>query len=591
MHGKGSIKMNGRVLIDRYEIIELIGRGGMAYVYKGRDLKLNRFVAIKVLRSEYAENEQFIKKFDRESQAAAGLSHPNIVSVYDVGVDQGTYFIVMEYVNGITLKQYLEQKGCLEYHEATNFIIDVAEALKCAHENKIIHRDIKPHNIMLTRDLIPKVTDFGIARAITRSTVTLTNQTMGSVHYISPEQARGGFVDERSDLYSMGIMFYELVTGELPFDEENSVTIAIKHIREDIVPPQELNPRVPDSVNNVILKLTQKDPEARYQSMDELIDDLDRLMIDATANVGSMNHQYIDDQPFNRVYDENSLFRVEQGTTVQPIIDDDFGMKNDEEKKRKRIILISAIAGAVFLLIIGTVLAMGMNKKVMVEVPQITNMTKSEATIALENVGLILEVEKEVFSTEIEAGKIATQNPKEKTQTEKGKIVKASISKGAEEVAVPELVGITENQAIAAIESAGLSVGEILREYNKDYDAGVVFDASSKQGEKLPTKTKVTLHVSKGIDLVHVPGIIGLTVDDANARIQNNGFMVGTSSSEYSDSYSAGVVMRQSLGEGTEAERGTSINYVISLGSKPAPTPTPEPEPKPDPKPDPKPEN
>ena len=223
--------MIGKILNDRYKIIELIGRGGMAYVYKAQDMKLNRYVAVKILREEYTENEQFIKKFDRESQAAAGLSDPNIVSVYDVGVDNDVYFIVMEYVDGITLKQYLTQKGSLDYEEATNFIIDIAEALKCAHDHGIIHRDIKPQNIMLTSDLTPKVTDFGIARAISSATITMTNQTMGSVHYISPEQARGGFVDARSDLYSLGIMYYELLTGELPFDDDNSVSIAIKHIQ------------------------------------------------------------------------------------------------------------------------------------------------------------------------------------------------------------------------------------------------------------------------------------------------------------------------------------------------------------------------
>ena len=334
--------MIGRLLNGRYEIIELIGRGGMAYVYKAKDLKLNRFVAVKVLRDEYTENEQFIKKFDRESQAAAGLTHPNIVSVYDVGVDDDVYFIIMEYVDGITLKQYLDKKGVLDYEEATNFIIDVAEALKCAHEHKIIHRDIKPHNILLTRDLVPKVTDFGIARAVTSSTVTMTNQTMGSVHYISPEQARGGFVDERSDLYSLGIMYYELVTGELPFDEESTVTIAIKHIREEIVPPKEINPNIPDSVNAVILKLTQKKPEERYQNVDELVADLDRLMMDAEAAVGMASGMRASntDELFNDLGDDG-LFKVEPATMAQPIIPDDdevdeTGLSDLQSRKKKK---------------------------------------------------------------------------------------------------------------------------------------------------------------------------------------------------------------------------------------------------------------
>ena len=303
--------MISKVLNNRYEIIELIGRGGMAYVYKAKDRKLNRYVAVKVLREEYTENEQFIKKFDRESQAAAGLSHPNIVSVYDVGVEGDIYYIIMEYVDGITLKQYLNKKGHLDYKEATRFIIDVAAALKCAHEHKIIHRDIKPHNILLTRDLVPKVADFGIARAITSSTVTMTNQTMGSVHYISPEQARGGFVDERSDLYSLGIMYYELLTGQLPFDEENTVTIAIKHIQEDLVPPKEIMPDIPASVNDVVVKLTHKKPEDRYQNMDELIDDLEKVMVDANAAVGD-NGSVVSDE--TQIIGDEGLFKIEPVT-------------------------------------------------------------------------------------------------------------------------------------------------------------------------------------------------------------------------------------------------------------------------------------
>lgn len=582
--------MIGRVLNNRYEIIELIGRGGMAYVYKAKDLKLNRFVAVKVLRDEYTENEQFIKKFDRESQAAAGLTHPNIVSVYDVGVDDETYFIIMEYVDGITLKQYLDKKGCLEYDEATNFIIDVSEALKCAHEHRIIHRDIKPHNILLTRDLVPKVTDFGIARAVTSSTVTMTNQTMGSVHYISPEQARGGFVDERSDLYSLGIMYYELVTGELPFDEESTVTIAIKHIREEIVPPKELNPHIPDSVNEVILRLTQKKPEDRYQNAEELIVDLDRLMMDENALVGmAAANPKEDTSDLFTDMDEEGLFQVEPTTAPQPIIadvvDDKSGLMELKNRKKKKKFVIIAIIAAVVVGILALVLVNGMFKNKNVTVPDITNMTKTDAQAALDAQKLTLEVEKEVYSTTVESGKIVSQNPAAGSTSQEGKTVKVSVSKGSQNVAIPNVVGMAENEAVTTIENTKLVVGEIKREFNSNYTSGIVYQVNPTQGSQVAEQSTVTLYVSKGPDVVSVPGIIGLTSADAEARIQNNGLTVGTVTEEHSSSYAAGMVIRQSPVEGTETDRGSSVNYVVSTGPEPtvapsttaAPTPLPSP--------------
>jgi serine/threonine protein kinase len=574
--------MIGKVLNDRYEIIELIGRGGMAYVYKAKDLKLNRFVAVKVLKEEYAENEQFIKKFDRESQAAAGLSHPNIVSVYDVGVDGEIYFIVMEYVDGITLKQYLDKKGVLDYQEATSYIIDVAEALKCAHENKIIHRDIKPHNILLTKDLVPKVTDFGIARAVTSSTVTMTNQTMGSVHYISPEQARGGFVDERSDLYSLGIMYYELVTGQLPFDEESTVTIAIKHIREEIVPPKEVNPDIPDSVNDVILKLTQKKPDDRYQNADELVADLDKLMMDANAAVGIAESNPLEDsgELFTDL-DDDGLFKVEPTTGAQPVVpeeEDETGLSDlkNRNKKKKRII-IAAIIAAVIIAAIGIAAATGLIGGKDVQVPDVTGMTKDQATTALKAVNMTLEVEKEEYSTTVDSGKIISQNPTAGSTSKEGKTVKVSISKGSQSVTVPSVIGLTENDATSAIEKAKLVVGEVKRDYNSSYATGIVYNVTPNQGTQAAEQSKVTLYVSKGPDVVDVPGIVGLTSSDANSRITANGLTVGTVSEEYSSSYASGVVIRQSPSEGTETERGSTVNYVVSKGPEPTPSPTASP--------------
>ena len=572
--------MISKVLNNRYEIIELIGRGGMAYVYKAKDRKLNRYVAVKVLREEYTENEQFIKKFDRESQAAAGLSHPNIVSVYDVGVEGDIYYIIMEYVDGITLKQYLNKKGHLDYKEATRFIIDVAAALKCAHEHKIIHRDIKPHNILLTRDLVPKVADFGIARAITSSTVTMTNQTMGSVHYISPEQARGGFVDERSDLYSLGIMYYELLTGQLPFDEENTVTIAIKHIQEDLVPPKEIMPDIPASVNDVVVKLTHKKPEDRYQNMDELIDDLEKVMVDANAAVGD-NGSVVSDE--TQIIGDEGLFKIEPVTgPIESGYHDDDEEEGDDlaqaQRKKKKKIIAFSIAGGILAIILIVILMNTLTAKA-VMVPNIKNMTQEQATQELEKAGLKLEVENQVYSSDVESGKIVSQNPEEGREMKKGQTVKVTVSKGTQNVTVPKVIGLSEAEATAAIDKLKL-VKNVKREYNSDVATGIVYSVDPGEGVSVAEGTSITLYVSKGQDLVTVPGIVGLSESAAEAQIESSGLSVGRVTTSESDTVSAGLVISQSPTEGTQTERGTSINFVVSSG-KPTPSPTPTPTPTP----------
>ena len=578
--------MISKVLNNRYEIIELIGRGGMAYVYKAKDRKLNRYVAVKVLREEYTENEQFIKKFDRESQAAAGLSHPNIVSVYDVGVEGDIYYIIMEYVDGITLKQYLNKKGHLDYKEATRFIIDVAAALKCAHEHKIIHRDIKPHNILLTRDLVPKVADFGIARAITSSTVTMTNQTMGSVHYISPEQARGGFVDERSDLYSLGIMYYELLTGQLPFDEENTVTIAIKHIQEELVPPKEILPDIPASVNDIVVKLTHKKPEDRYQNMDELIDDLEKIMVDANAAVGD-NGSAVSDE--TQIIGDEGLFKIEPVTgPIESGYHEDDEEEDDlaqaQRKKKKKIIAFS-IAGGILAIILIVILMNTLTTKA-VMVPNVKNMTQEQATQELEKAGLKLEVESQVYSSDVESGKIVSQNPEEGREMKKGQTVKVTVSKGTQNVTVPKVIGLSEAEATAAIDKLKL-VKNVKREYNSDVATGIVYSVDPGEGVSVAEGTSITLYVSKGQDLVTVPGIVGLSESAAEAQIEDSGLSVGRVTTSESDTVSAGLVISQSPTEGTQTERGTSINFVVSSGKPtPSPTPTPTPSPTPTPKPE-----
>lgn len=561
--------MLSRTLGKRYEIVELIGRGGMAYVYKARDLKLNRYVAVKVLREEYTENEQFIKKFDRESQAVACLSHPNIVGVYDVGVQDNIYYIIMEYVDGITLKQYLMRKGRLEYTEATRFVMDISNALRCAHENKIIHRDIKPHNILLTRDLVPKVADFGIARAITSSTVTMTNQTMGSVHYISPEQAKGGFVDERSDLYSLGILYYELLTGKLPFDEENTVTIAIKHIQEEIVPPKLLEPKIPERVNQIVVKLTQKKPDERYQNTDELMEDLEAVLENLSFGAGDGNHLSNDTHIIRE-----GLFHVENTgshATVRPDEeedDDEYYYETPKEtaarKKKRKIILISVFA-AIATLAMG-IMAFAFFSGKTVEVPDIKGKTTAEAKTALEKLDLVLEVEKEVYNAEVAAGMIITQNPESGKELQNGKTVKVTVSKGVKTGTVPSVIGLSETEAVKAIEAANFVVGEIKREYNSSYNADIVFQMNPNGNTTVNEGTKVTIYVSKGEDLVTVPSVIGQTEADAKSTITNAGLTVGAITYETSSDYSKGMVMKQSPTDGNQVAKNSEVAIVVSSG-------------------------
>lgn len=561
--------MLSRTLGKRYEIVELIGRGGMAYVYKARDLKLNRYVAVKVLREEYTENEQFIKKFDRESQAVACLTHPNIVGVYDVGVQDNIYYIIMEYVDGITLKQYLMRKGRLDFAEATRFVMDISNALRCAHENKIIHRDIKPHNILLTRDLVPKVADFGIARAITSSTVTMTNQTMGSVHYISPEQARGGFVDERSDLYSLGILYYELLTGKLPFDEENTVTIAIKHIQEEIVPPKLLEPKIPEQVNQIVMKLTQKKPDDRYQNTDQLMEDLEAVLENLSFGSAEGNHLGNDTHIIRE-----GLFHVENTgshAAVYPVDEDDDEdyyyetPKETAARKKKRKIVFISVAAVVTMIILGAVAFAFFSGKT-AQVPDIKGKTTSEATTALDKLGFTLEVEKEVYNADVAAGLIITQNPESGSELKSGKTVKVTVSKGVKTGTIPSVIGMSETDAVKAIETANFVVGEIKREYNSNYGAGIVYQMNPTGNTSANEGTKVTIYVSKGENLVSVPSVIGQTEADAKTTLTNAGLTVGTITNEASTDYAKGMVIKQSPTDGNQVAQGAEISLVISSG-------------------------
>jgi serine/threonine-protein kinase len=537
--------MIGKLLNNRYEIIELTGKGGMSLVYKAKDKLLNRYVAVKVLKEEFVENEQFIKKFNRESQAAASLSHPNIVNVFDVGSEDNINYIVMEFIDGMTLKHDLMLKEKFEPEEATKIVRDIALALSHAHKNKIIHRDVKPHNILMTKEEVPKVADFGIARAITSSTVTMTGETMGSVHYISPEQARGGFVDERSDLYSLGIVYYELLSGKVPFDGENSVTIAIQHIQNKITPINEIEPSISDDINYIVMKLIKKQPEERYQSADALVDDLNRILEGLPLN---KTEEYDDDEAVIVSAEENEI------------------AETDTKKKlsKKQKIIIGSIAGVFALLIIGAIIFNAFMTVPEVEVPDVIGLSYDEAVKIIEEAGL--EVVKQTENnSEVEKDYIISQTPKAEKVVKEGSEVTLVVSLGTEKVNVPDIIGMTEADGKEALDEANLKV-KTVREYNNEYEAGIIYDVSPAVDTELDVNTEVTIYISEGSNIVEVPDLVGTTETEAQNAIINAGLTLGQVTTEASNTYDQGVVSSQSITAGQEVEMNTVINIVVSEG-------------------------
>ncbi|MBS4539741.1 Stk1 family PASTA domain-containing Ser/Thr kinase [Clostridium sp. D2Q-11] len=568
--------MIGKTLGNRYEIIEKIGGGGMALVYKARCRLLNRFVAIKVLRKEFVHDEEFIKKFNRESQAAASLSHPNIVNIYDVGEEDDTYYIVMEYINGITLKQHIRNNGKLKPLEVINISTHIAEALNHAHENHIIHRDIKPHNIMITKDGQVKVTDFGIARAVTSSTITQTSNTIGSVHYSSPEQAKGRYTDAKSDIYSLGIVMYEMITGILPFDGDSPISVALMHIQDPIKPPREIDNSIPLNIDKIIRKSTQKDKSLRYDTAEELLKDL-RL---------SKNNLEDDVILFNDFEDSP--------TQAMPIIDDESINNNKvtesspkrnnkkNSKKKKRVATLAIIlaflitAGAA----LGFFLLQGYLNDDEVQVPNFIGSTVEEAKLKAEELGLNISVVKEEYNSEYEKGIIIEQSKNEGRTAIEGSVIDVIISQGIEVVTIPKIAGQYYNNAEILLNDKDLKKGNVTEEFS-DLPVNIVISQSPEAGEEVAKGSKVDYVISKGPEskLTTVPTLIGSNVDSAKNSLSAYDLKLGDITYEFNERVPEGIVYEQSQPSGKEVEEGTAINISISKGTEPAPEPEPEEEP------------
>ena len=553
------MNLEGKILGNRYEIIEKVGNGGMATVYKATDLVLKRYVAVKVLRDEFTTDEEFIKRFETEAQSAARLVHANIVSIFDVGVDNGIYYIVMELIQGKTLKEIIVgERGPLPWKWSVNVAIQIASALEMAHKNNIIHRDIKPHNIIITEDGVAKVTDFGIAKAVSNSTITAFGTTIGSVHYFSPEHARGGYTDAKSDIYSLGVVMYEMVTGKVPFDADTPVSVALKHMQEDPVPPIELNPHLPEAVNKIILKALKKDPMLRYQTATELLQDLKMALKNPSGD-------FVDDDE----YDPTARTQRISTQDVEKM------QKNSRKKEENKFItfiknhkVLSSFIGLILLFCIafgGTMLVLNITNPKEVEMPDVVGLTRDEAQQKLEGAKLKFEVASEEYNTDVEENHIISQDPtyvEGYNRVKQGSTVKVVVSKGTEKTKVPKVIGMSKDDAIEAIEDAKLKA-EIVEEASKKIEEGYVISQETDANTEVNAGETIKIHVSTGTEKVTVPGVIGKSQDEAKKALQDLGFVVTVTTTEDS-SKDNGVVLKQSLDEGKTVEKGSAITITVN---------------------------
>ncbi|TYQ15622.1 UNVERIFIED_CONTAM: serine/threonine-protein kinase [Acetivibrio alkalicellulosi] len=522
--------MVGQILGNRYELIEKIGGGGMALVYKAKCNLLNRFVAVKILRSDFINDEEFIKRFRIEAQAAASLSHPNIVSIYDVGHEGDIHYIVMEYVNGVTLKEYLEEKGALEWKEAVNISIQICLAIEHAHKNHIVHRDIKPHNILFTKDGMAKVTDFGIARAVTSSTITMVGSTIGSVHYFSPEQARGGFTDEKSDIYSLGIVLYELLTGKLPFDGDTPVAIALKHIQDEPIEPININDNVPIGVNSIVKKAVQKDQNNRYQTSSELLENLYRVLKEPDVEFYSKDN--LKDSPTVRVTAISDKEILMDGNVSKEL-----GDENMRKKKKKKDRFTTVLAVATSIIVISLVVYMGYNvvsqlmsesnKDFIVDAYVGQNFFEVRGKLRENNVGV---QENRVYDEEIPKDIIVRQNIGVGESIKPGGFVDIifDVSNGPLLITIPDLR--RKDYREAGIELKGLNIEtDLATEHSDTVAIGLVIRTEPDRNQQVKPGDTVTIYRSIGPEkrTTIVPDLIGKTRTEAFNLISNGKLTVG----------------------------------------------------------------
>ncbi len=584
----------GVLISERYEIIDKVGSGGMADVYKAKCHRLNRFVAIKVLKQEYSNDAKFVAKFRAEAQSVAGLSHPNVVNVYDVGEDEGLYYIVMELIEGITLKKFIEKKGKLEVNEAVGIAIQIAQAMEAAHDNHIIHRDIKPQNIIISKEGKVKVTDFGIAKAATSNTIT--SNAMGSVHYISPEQARGGYSDEKSDIYSLGVTMYEMLSGGVPFEGDSTVTVALAHIQEDATALNELDPQIPRSLSRVVQKCMQKKPEFRYLTAAALIADLKRVTVEPDGDYVILGAAVVNSSPTIPLSGEDlktikGAARVVVDKPQEEELPGEEETEIDEDAidpKLERILKVCSAVVAV-IVIVGAILLFGkfagwfdsgkedpdataspsaVSEEGKVEVPDIVGSTLEEAEKLLQDANLNWQLQP--VDSKAPANEVTDQEPAAGEMVDEYYRVTIYYSQNDDGATIPDVVNNTEAEARKKIEEAGLVVGEIKEEYSSTVEAKKVVGTDPVVGSSVDKGTTVNLIISKGTegDQVVVPNIVGKKEAVALKILTDSGLQGDTNSVTYvhSDKYARGRVVSQSYKSGQKVDRGTVIEYSVSLG-------------------------
>ena len=576
--------MNGRLIGNRYEIVEEIGKGGMAIVYKAKCLVLNRYVALKVLRPEFREDKDFINRFKVEAQSAGSLSHPNIVSIYDVGQDGDLDYIVMEYVEGVTLKQYLDAKGVIPWKEAVDYAAQICAGLEHAHKKGIVHKDIKPHNIIITREGTLKITDFGIAKVMSTSTIATGGGAMGSVHYFSPEQARGGYTDAKTDLYSLGVVLYEMVTGKLPFEGDTAVSIAMQHIEKEPVPPKQLNPSIPQSLENVILKAMCKEQAGRYNTATQMIIDLKKVYIGTPVayereQIDSGETMYVPPvhSRINEVPEELLSEKQKRANTKKQAVGD-----KTRNKKKDVLGIVAGVGTGLAVMVILFLVFFNLfgSSGAEVELPDFRGKTVEEAKEMVKNTKLEIIVDREEKSDEIEEGKIISQNPTANKKVKENAKIKVVVSLGGDGSTMPDLTNKRDIDAQTILNNMDLRFTTV-REKSDTIPKDYVVRHTPSEGTTVKKGDSVTLYVSTGKDetMVRVPNLIGMTENDAKAKLLDEGLTWG-SISYIESSRTRGTVARQSIREGIEVREKTSIDIQLSSGQSatepPAPTQAPK---------------
>ena len=533
----------GKVIGNRYEIISEAGNGGMATVYKAKDNILNRLVAIKVLKDEFTTDQEFVKRFNTEAQSAARLTHPNIVSVYDVGYEEenNLYYIVMELIKGKTLKEIIVNDGALSWKWAVNIAMQIASALEAAHKENIIHRDIKPHNIIITEEGVAKVTDFGIAKAVSNSTITAFGTTIGSVHYFSPEQAKGGITDAKSDIYSLGVVMYEMLTSKVPFDADTPVSVALKHMQEEPIEPIEINEDIPSAVNSIVMKAMQKDPINRYQSATEMISDLGKALKDP-------------DGDFVIIQNKDGAYTRVMRTVEAP-------EPKKQEKNNNKKLQFALVLVAIFLFVFGITkitLSGGFTSKI--EIPNVIGKTVEDATKELSKSKIEFKTV-EAANKDIEIGKIISQEPPA-GKAAKGTIVQLIVSKGPETTELPDFKGKNIEDVRKTAQTMGLILNEI-QETSDKFAENTVISQDITAGTMIKAGDKLTLKISKGYEKIRVPTVIGMDEGTAKATLANAS-LKSNIVYESDETKENGKVLSQGIEQNKEVKAGTTVEIKVN---------------------------